>query len=125
MGRRITVRLDNEGYAKLQRRSQEAGLDLSFLVREAIGRYLNGTSADPGTATPASGQVMPAEAFRLTGPYRRGDDLRVELRKRFLDLLALSHVTAEYWSKTKGIREVYAGLLALCQHLRIGEGVRQ
>src|SRR5206468_8233383 len=99
-------------YEKLRLRSQETNLDFSFIVRDALGRYLDGEST--------ASHVMPAEAFKLTGPYRRGDDLRVELRKRFLDLLALSHITAEYWSKTKGIREVYAGLLGLCEHLGIG-----
>ena len=115
MARRITVRLKNEGYEKLRLRSQETNLDFSFIVRDALGRYLDGEST--------ASHVMPAESFKLTGPYRRGDDLRVELRRRFLDLLALSHVTAEYWSKTKGIREVYVGLLALSHHLDIGEGV--
>jgi hypothetical protein len=126
MGRRITVRLKNEGYEKLSRRSQETNLDFSFIVRDALGRYLDGGSAESGTATPAGSHGMPREAFMLAGPYRAwSGDLRVELRKRILELIAVAHVTAGYWPKTKGIREVYAGLLGLCHHLGIGEGVRQ
>jgi len=121
MGKRITVRLNNEGYARLHGRSQEVRLDISFLVREAIAKYLYAGSG-PEAKTSVASQVMPAEAFKLTGPYRAWcGDLRVELRKRLLTLLALSHVTAEFWSKTKGIRDVYVGLLGLCQHLGIGE----
>jgi hypothetical protein len=44
----------------------------------------------------------------------------VELRKRFLDLLALSHSTAQNWPKSPGTREVYSGLLGLAQYLGIG-----
>jgi hypothetical protein len=125
MGRRITIRLGDEDYERLHMRSQDADLDFSFLVREAITKYLDSASADPSARTPATGLFMPPEAFALEGPYRAWcGDLRVELRKRFLELLALSHVTAEHWSKTSGIREVYAGLLALGAHLGIGEAVR-
>jgi len=126
MGKRITIRLGDDDYEKLQKRGLETSLDISFLVREALSKYL----ADGGTAAPEptparTGLFMPDQAFALTGPYRAwSGDLRVELRKRFLDLLALAHSTAQTWPRSPGIREVYAGLLALGQHLGIGNNVR-
>ena len=114
------MRLDNEGYEKLKGWSQETNLDFSFLVRDAIAKYLDGQPAHQNDTRPTVGPVMPAAAFALTGPYRAwSGDLRAELRNRFLTLLALSHVTAECWPKTKGIREVYVALLSVCHHLGI------
>lgn len=125
MGKRITIRIDDQSYEKLQRRSQDAGLDFSFLIREAIGRYFSEAgTADQQAQSAGTGQVMPPEAFALTPPYRAwSGDLRAELRKRFLDFLALAHSTAQTWPKSPGIREVYAGLLALAPYLGIGAGV--
>lgn len=125
MGKRITLRIDDQCHEQLQRRCQAAGLDISFVVREALGRYFSEAgTADQQAQSADTSHVMPPEAFGLTGPYRAwSGDLRVELRKRFLDLLALAHSTAETWPKSPGIREVYAGLLALAHYLGIGAGV--
>lgn len=126
MSRRITIRLDNEIHERIQQRSQETSLDFSFLVREALRKYL----ADSGTTAQEpkpdyTNLVMPDQAFALTGPYRAfSGDLRLEMRKRFLDFLALAHSTAKIWPRSPGIREVYAGLLALGHHLGIGNDVR-
>jgi len=127
MSRRITIRLGEEDYGKLQKRRQEATLDLSFVVRDALRKYFaDGGTTDREPKAPHAGQVMPAEAFALTPPYRAwsGGDLRTELRKRFLDLLALAHTAAQNWPRTPGIREVYSGLLGLGLHLGIGQDGR-
>jgi hypothetical protein len=103
MGKRITIRIDDQSHEKLQNRSQETGLDFSFLVRDALGRYLS----DAGT-----NHVMPAEALALTAPYRAwSGDLRAELRKQLLALLALSHTTAGQFPRTPGVREAYIAIL--------------
>lgn len=126
MGQRITIRLDNEVYESLQGRSQELGLDRSFLIREAILKYLDGEASDPEAMKSSARHAMPPEAFALTAPFRAWNgDLRTELRKRFLELLALANVTAEHWPKTKGMREVYLGILAVCEHLGFGGNGRQ
>ena len=127
MSRRVTIRLGEEDFGRLQKRCQETGLDFSFIVRDALSEYF----ADSGTTDqepkpPRAGQVMPAEAFALTPPYRAwsGGDLRTELRKRLLDLLALAHTATQSWPKTPGVREVYSGLLELGLHLGIGQDGR-
>jgi len=123
MSRRITIRLGNEDYEKLQKRSQEASLDFSFLVREALGRYFSDAgTADQGAKPAGTGLAMPADAFALTGPYRAwSGDLRTELRKRLREMLALSHATADQYPRTKGVREVYMAVLEAYHQL---EGVR-
>jgi hypothetical protein len=126
MGRRITIRIDDQCFEKLQSRCQATGLDTSFVVREAPNRYLSEAGIMNAQAKPSStGLAMPDEAFSLTPPYRAfSGDLRVELRKQFLKLLALAHSTAQIWPRSPGIREVYAGLLALAHYLGIGDGGR-
>jgi len=125
MSRRITIRLADEDYQKLQSRCQDAGLDASFVVRDALGRYFSAVSAaDPQAPSAAASNVMPAEAFALTGPYRAwSGDLRVELKKQLLRMLALAHATADQYPRTKGVREVYVAILdAYCQLNGVGHG---
>ena len=121
MTKRVTVRLSDDMYEKLRLRSAASDLDVSCLVREAVDRYIAETAVSTHASQgEAGGPVMPAEAFALEGPYRAWPgDLRVELRKRFLQLLAIAHVTILNWPKTQGVREVYAGLLALSKYLNI------
>lgn len=124
MGKRMTIRLGDEAYEKLQKRSQEANLDFSFLIRKAIEGYLEDEDVEQ-RAIKVANPVMPDEAFALAGPFRGwSGDLRVELRQRFLELLALAHTTAKNWPKTRGIREVYIALLSAGQHLGIGQDGR-
>ena len=123
MGRRITIRLEEQCFEKLQMRSQETNLDFSFLVREAMGRYLDGgTTAQE--ARPTDTGFMPPEAFALTGPYRAwSGDLRQELRKRLLDMLALAYSAADQYPRTKGVREVYQTVLEAYHQLNgVGHG---
>jgi len=103
------------------------GCDVSFVVRQALEAFLNGDAENgEGRSTPCGSHVMPPEAFALTGPYRAwSGDLRVEVRRRFTELLAASHVCAQHWPKAPGVRESYAGLLALAPHFGLGGTVGQ
>ena len=124
MGKRITIRLDDESHENLRKRSQEVGLDVSFLLRQAINKYLEEGAAGQVAKCAAAIPGMPAEAFSLEGDYRAwSGDLRKELRRQFLQLLAVAHTTADHWPRTAGIREVYVGLLELGRYLEIGNGV--
>lgn len=123
MGKRITIRIDDESFEKLQNRCQETGLDVSFLVREALGKYF-AEAAEPQARIAGANYVMPPEAFALTGPYRAfSGDLRAELYKRLKDLLALAHSTAEQFPRTKGVREAYLAVLEAYHRLNgVGHG---
>jgi len=113
---RITVRVSGQTRESLKRRCRESGYDVSFVVRQALEAFLNGEAENgEGHGSPNGGHVMPQEAFALTGPYRAwSGDLRVEVRRRFTELLAAAHVCAQHWPKTPGVRESYARLLELC-----------
>ena len=104
MSKRITIRLDDEAHERLQKRSESLNLDVSFLARTAINRYLDSGTPAQEPKPDYTNLVMPDEAFSLTPPYRAwSGDLRVELKKRFLDLLALAHSTAQIWPKSPGV----------------------
>ncbi len=125
MSRRITVRLDDRCYSNLRQRCNDVGVDLSFAIREALRKYVDAVSSEKEAGTVTTNQAMPAEAFALEGPYRAWcGDLRIELRRRSVDLLALSHVAAENWKKSPGIREFFVAFLSACTHLGIGQGGR-
>ncbi len=112
MSRRITIRLGEEDFGRLQNRCQETGLDISFVVRDAVGRYFSDASTADDQQPASTAQFMPAEAFSLTGPYRAwSGDLRAQMRKRLVDMLALAHTTADQYPRTKGVREAYLAVL--------------
>ena len=124
MGKRITLRIDDQCYEKLQSRCREAGLDTSFVVREALGRYFSEAgTADPQVRSAGASLVMPPEAFALCEPFRAwgSGDLRVELRKRLREMLALAYSAQEQFPRTKGVREAYVAILTAYNIL---EGVR-
>ena len=119
--RRLTVRLDQELYEKVQKYCHDAALDYSILVRKALSDFFNSDAASKDKSTP----TMPGEALRLIGRYQTwGYDLRDQFRARFLDILAMAHVTTKRWARTPWVREIYLGLLQLYQHLE-SENVRQ
>ena len=125
MSRKVTIRLGDDDFERLQKRCQETALDISFLIREALSKYLaNGGTATQEAKPVGAGLVMPAEAFALTGPYRAwSGDLRAELRRRLLDMLALAYSAADQYPRTKGVREVYLAVLDAYHHLNgVGHG---
>jgi hypothetical protein len=113
MSRKVTLRLSDEDFGKLQSRCQDTGLDISFIIREALSSHLSGAApADQGGNPDSTNHAMPPEAFALAGPYRAfSGDLRAELRKQLKVLLALAHSTADQYPRTKGVREAYLAIL--------------
>ena len=125
MSRRITIRLGDEDYGKLQNRCQANNLDASFVVRRALFEYFSKAQTAEKQDKPAStGDPMPPEAFALEGPYRAwSGDLRAELRKRLKDMLALAHSALEQFPRTRGVRETYVAILTAYNHLEgVGHG---
>jgi predicted transcriptional regulator len=122
MSKRVTIRLGDEEYEKLQNRCLATNLDSSFLIRDALSKYLADTGTTAQQAKPANtGMAMPDEAFALEGPFRAwSGDLRAEVRKRLKEMLALSHAAAGQFPKTKGIREVYMSVLEAFNQLNDG-----
>ena len=117
--RRLTVRLDQELYEKVQGYCHDATLDYSALVRKALADYLNSDTASQAKVN----STMPSEALRLIGRYQTwGYDLREQFRTRFLELLAMAHATSKRWPRTEWVREVYLGLIQLYQHLESENG---
>lgn len=108
--RRVTVRLDPDLHDRLHQFSQDLGIDLSTVVREAIARHLEGESGSNGGANAG----MPNEALARTGGYLVwGSGLKEKLRESFLDVLAMSYVTSKRWPRTKWVKELHVALLPL------------
>jgi hypothetical protein len=119
--RRVTLRLNPNLYGRLEKHSQDIGVDLSSVVRAAIANYLSGDPVSKDKAHAA----MPPEALALTGRYQvAGSDLKEKLRENFLQLLAMAHVTSQRWPRAGWVRELYLGLASLYCSLGAGS-VRQ
>ena len=95
-------------------------------MRDAIAKYLDGDLADLHTGTPPVKRALPSEAFQLTPPYMAwSGDLRCEAKRLYAQALACAFVCAQHWPKAPGVRESYAGLLALAPHFGLGGTVGQ
>jgi len=121
--RKITFRVDPTLAGLLDHRCQETGSDVSFVIREGLARYLNGEQESAkGQKIPPS-TVLPPEIHALTPEFLGfSGDLRAEVKRRFAGLLAAAHVCKEHYPRTPGVREAYAGLLALSAHFGLGQG---
>ena len=122
--RRITFRLDPTLAGLLDHRCKQAGTDASFVIREGLARYLNGDQERAeGQKVPPS-PVLPPEVHMLTPEFRGfSGDLRAEVKRRFAGLLAAASVCKEHYPRTPGVRETYAGLLALSAYFGLGRSV--
>jgi len=120
---RVTFRMDTSLYERFQRHSRESGVDSSTLVRSALTQFLDEGSAVSGSPPRLA---MPPEAFEsLNDATVWPKDHRVELKERFLKIVAMSYSAAKLYPKTRGLRELHVGLLKLCPHLGIGKNVGQ
>ena len=121
--RKITFRVDPTLAGLLDHRCQETGSDVSFVIREGLARYLSGDQERAeGQKIPPS-PVLPPEIHMLTPEFRAyTGDLRAEVKRRFAGLLAAAHVCKEHYPRTPGVREAYAGLLALSVYFGLGQG---
>lgn len=123
-GRRITVRVNECLHARVRETAKALNIDCSSLIRELLERGLASGSTADGNPSPASLSILP-EVFEFSPSFRAFcGDLRLELRKRFLMLLALGHEASQRWPKTLWVRPLFLGLLPLQKYLE-DESVRQ
>ncbi len=118
--RKISVRLDQQRLGRLEQKCQEAGLDQSYLVRQALDMLLGPPSGAAGSEAAPQRLHPPDAAVQRMGPYiawGRGDrgDLRDKRRDLFVELVAAAFVCKNQWSRTPGVVEGYMGLLPLCR----------
>jgi hypothetical protein len=119
--RRITVRLDQALHDKIRQHSQDAGVEMSMVVRRALSQFLEGDK--PIMAE--NSNEMPQEALSLIGRYQTwGSDLREELWKQFLRTIAAAHTTSRRWNRDERSRRLSEGLIQLYHSLE-GFDVRQ
>lgn len=120
---RITIRLEDSLYQMLVQRCQMTKTDVSFQIRDALASHLQGN--DPPKSGVVSAVLVPPDVFAKEGPYRAWGlgDLRKEVERQFESLLPAMHVCAEHYPRTRGVREMCAGLFALRRHLPFGGSV--
>ncbi len=112
--KRITFRLDDTLYQKIQIHCHEIGIDLSALIRTAIVQHMGGESA----SKEITDVKIPAEALARTAQYQvAGSDLKENLRESFLQILAMAYVTTQRWHRTPWVKQLYQALLPLQQYL--------
>ncbi len=123
---RITIRLEADLYGSLVEYCQTTGNDLSFAVRQALGSHLrNAGAVQPGGASFTT-FLPPEEIFRQAPRYLSWNgDLRKEIRRQFIELLAEANVCVRHYPKTEGLRELYNALLSLSRYLVFGQTVGQ
>jgi predicted DNA binding CopG/RHH family protein len=119
--RRITFRLDPVLLEKVQQYSQNTGIELSMIVRQALTQLLEADVTSKETAN----AELPQSALSLTGKYQVwGSDLREELWMQFLRTLAAAYVTTRRWHRDERSHRLYEGLIRLYRKLE-GNNVRQ
>ncbi|MCI0724349.1 MAG: hypothetical protein L0338_36100 [Acidobacteria bacterium] len=118
--KRLSVRLDKGRLQRLQQHCQEAGIDLSRAVRQAVDAHLGGSSGSPGQGSPSPPLALPDEVLPLTPKYLGwgNGDLRKHFRSRYLDLLAESYVCKKHYPRTPGMQEAYESLRQLFPYFR-------
>jgi hypothetical protein len=119
--RRITVRLNPDLHEKLQRYSNDLGIDLSSAVRTALSQFLDGDTLSKA----AKSTEMPQEALSLAGRFQTmGSNLRFKTWEQFLCAIAASYVTSQRWRREEWVHRLHTGLLRLYRSVEV-EDVRQ
>ena len=115
---RLSVRLNQERWDRLEQYCQEAGYTPSTLVRRALDAYLSGNGTSPAVGAPPHRLAPPEQIGPLMPKYRAwaNGDLRKHRNKLFADLLAASFITKQHYPRTPGMLEGYEGLRQLCRH---------
>jgi hypothetical protein len=112
---RITVRVNDNLHKRMLETANALGVDLSTVVRDLLERDLESGS---DTKTNAANCAILPDVFQYSPRYRAWcGDLRLELRKQFLILLALAHESSGRWPKTPWVRQLFMALLPLQKYL--------
>ncbi len=114
---RLTVRLNQQQLDRLQERCQQAGLDVSHVVRQALDAFLANGQGVAGSGSAPRRLAPPDEVIRLTPPYLAygKGDLRQERKRLFAELVAVAFVCQKHYSHTPGMVDGCQGLLQLCR----------
>lgn len=115
---RITVRLPESHIGPLQQYCAERNCDVSHVVRQALDAFLatDAGSADhqisPKRITPPEEIMKPVRKY-----FAWGDgDLRMELRRQYIEVLAVSYACRRLFPRTANVVNGYEGLLQLCRY---------
>jgi hypothetical protein len=116
LSRRITVRLSDDEFRRVEEFRCQDGSDISHVIRQALDAYLAPKSGEtPNSGTPK--RTTPPEAvFDMVPQYLNHSDLRAERKRLFAHLLAVSFVAKKHWARTPGVVEAYEPLLQLCRY---------
>lgn len=115
---RICARLPQESFDRLQRYCQEACIDLSHTVRQAIDAYL---APGPNGSQTAKLVGPPPDSVLSLCPKYRGwsGDLRKHLADLAAETLAASFICKLHYPRTPGMVEGYQGLRQLASFFGI------
>lgn len=115
MGRRISVRLDDERSERLEKLCRETGTDVSHVVRQALDAFLACKSGTESNSGPSKRLSPPEAVFDLIPQYLNSTNLREMRKTQFAHLLANSFVAKKHFPRTPGVVEGYEQLLQLCE----------
>lgn len=117
---RITVRLNEQLHNLLKKTCDDSGHDLTTVVRKALESVLNSGEDSRQEDGNEIVTVPPEDIYEKVGRYLawgRGD-LRVELKKQYIEILATAFAAQRHFPRTPGIKEAYAGLLQISAHIK-------
>ena len=106
-GQRITVRLGEEDWVTVQSRCQEAGLDISDVVRAALRATAASKEGNEGTPKPPKSFSVPDRILRGVPKYLAwgSGNPKEEWHKQFDEFFALNLACKKLLPKTPGIAE--------------------
>ena len=123
---RISVRLDEDQWARFQDYAMEAGITPSTFVRLAFDKHL--TKAVPGADETVLRPLAPPEQIGSLLPKYLGwgdqsRDIRKERERLYCELLAAAFVCKKLFPLTPGLTESYIELRQLAKSFGIQENV--
>lgn len=124
--KQITVRFSHSVVEMIERKCGELGCDTSFVIRKAVEGFLEVNGDDPTQGKPCASLVFPTELLGHTSQYLAfSGNLRQEVQRQFIELLAAVYVAARHFPKTEWIMELYATMLAVSKYINLEQSVRQ
>jgi hypothetical protein len=117
-GNRISVRLSDSQIARLTRSCDETGRNITDIVHQALDAFLAAESGSAPNNEPSVRLYPPDEILGAIPKYLGwgSGDPRLELKRQFAELLAITFALKKTFPRTAGIRELYEALRPLCRH---------